>query len=42
VSLPGLPRETAQELIDMAHQICPYSKMSRGNIDVIITLADIA
>jgi osmotically inducible protein OsmC len=42
VSLPGLPRETAQELIDMAHQICPYSKMSRGNIDVTITLADIA
>jgi len=41
VSLPGLPRETAQELVDMAHQICPYSKMSRGNIEVTITLAGI-
>ncbi len=42
VSLPGLPREVAQELVDTAHQICPYSKMSRGNIDVIITLANAA
>jgi osmotically inducible protein OsmC len=39
VSLPGLPREVAQALIESAHQICPYSKMSRGNIDVSISLA---
>ena len=38
VSLPGLPREVAQELTETAHQICPYSKMSRGNIDVTIKL----
>jgi len=38
VSLPGLARDVAQELIDAAHQICPYSKMSRGNIDVTINL----
>ena len=38
VSLPGLAREVAQELIETAHQICPYSKMSRGNIDVTISL----
>jgi Ohr subfamily peroxiredoxin len=38
VSLPGLAREVAQELVETAHQICPYSKMSRGNIDVTITL----
>jgi Ohr subfamily peroxiredoxin len=38
VSLPGLPREVAQELVETAHQICPYSKMSRGNIDVVITV----
>jgi len=38
VSLPGLPREVAQMLVDTAHQICPYSKMSRGNIDVTINL----
>jgi lipoyl-dependent peroxiredoxin len=39
VSLPGLPRDVAQQLVDAAHQICPYSKMSRGNIEVDITLA---
>ncbi|WP_233866128.1 organic hydroperoxide resistance protein [Paraburkholderia adhaesiva] len=39
VSLPGLPRGVAQELIEAAHQLCPYSKMSRGNIDVTIALA---
>ena len=39
VSLPGLPRDVAQELMDAAHQICPYSKMSRGNIDVTLSLA---
>lgn len=38
VCLPGLAREVAQELIETAHQICPYSKMSRGNIDVTINL----
>lgn len=39
VSLPGLPRDVAQELMAAAHQICPYSKMSRGNIDVTLSLA---
>jgi Ohr subfamily peroxiredoxin len=39
VSLPGLPCDIAQELIESAHQICPYSRMSRGNIDVNISLA---
>jgi Ohr subfamily peroxiredoxin len=38
VSLPGLPREVAQGLVDAAHQICPYSKATRGNIDVTINL----
>jgi osmotically inducible protein OsmC len=38
VSAPGLPREIAQALVDEAHQICPYSKVTRGNIDVVITL----
>ena len=38
VSLPGLDRATAQALVDAAHQICPYSKATRGNIDVTITL----
>jgi len=39
VRLPGLPRDVAQELMEAAHQICPYSKMSRGNIDVTLSLA---
>jgi osmotically inducible protein OsmC len=38
ISAPGLPREIAQALVDEAHQICPYSKATRGNIDVVITL----
>ena len=39
VSLPGLAREVAQTVIDYAHANCPYSKMSRSNIDVTITLS---
>jgi Ohr subfamily peroxiredoxin len=38
VSLPGLDRETAQAIVDGAHQTCPYSKLSRGNMDVEINL----
>lgn len=38
VSLPGLDRETAQRIVDTAHQTCPYSKATRGNIDVTIKL----
>jgi Ohr subfamily peroxiredoxin len=38
VSLPGLDRATAQSVIDAAHQVCPYSNATRGNIDVTITL----
>jgi Ohr subfamily peroxiredoxin len=38
VSLPGLDRAVAQALLDGAHQTCPYSKATRGNIDVEINL----
>ncbi|SDG17162.1 MULTISPECIES: organic hydroperoxide resistance protein [unclassified Duganella] len=38
VSLPGLERDTAQAIVDAAHATCPYSKLSRGNIDVQIKL----
>ncbi len=38
VSLPGLGRETAQAIVDAAHQTCPYSKAVRGNIDVEVNL----
>lgn len=39
VSIPGLDRATAQKLIDAAHQVCPYSNATRGNVEVQITLA---
>ena len=32
--LPGLEQAQAQELVEAAHQVCPYSKATRGNIDV--------
>jgi osmotically inducible protein OsmC len=38
ISLPGLPRETAQAVAEGAHQLCPYSKMSRGNINVTLNV----
>ncbi len=39
VSLPGLDREEAQKLVDAAHQVCPYSNATRGNVNVGLTLA---
>ena len=38
VSVPGVEREQAQALIEMAHTICPYSKAVHGNIEVTTTL----
>lgn len=38
ISLPGMDRAAAQELIEAAHQVCPYSNATRGNIDVKLTL----
>jgi Ohr subfamily peroxiredoxin len=38
VSLPGLETDIAKALVIAAHQTCPYSKATRGNIDVEITL----
>ncbi|GLS29210.1 peroxiredoxin, Ohr subfamily [Mesorhizobium albiziae] len=38
VSLPGIDRDIAHELIHAAHEICPYSKATRGNIDVATNL----
>jgi len=34
ISLPGLDRETAQQLVDYAQQTCPYSKAIKGNVNV--------
>jgi Ohr subfamily peroxiredoxin len=39
IHLPGLEREVAQSLVNAAHEsTCPYSKATRGNIDVTIKL----
>jgi Ohr subfamily peroxiredoxin len=38
ISLPGMDRAVAQDLVDTAHQVCPYSNATRGNIDVELTL----
>mgnify|MGYP002260366603 CR=1 FL=1 len=35
VSLPGLPRDVAQEVVDRAHQTCPYSKATRGTAEFL-------
>ncbi|VXB43138.1 Organic hydroperoxide resistance protein [Burkholderia sp. 8Y] len=38
VSLPGIEKEIARALVDAAHETCPYSKATRGNIEVAINL----
>ena len=38
ISLPGIDRDVAQTLVEEADQLCPYSKATRGNIDVAINL----
>ncbi|MDB5893246.1 MAG: organic hydroperoxide resistance protein [Rhodoferax sp.] len=39
INLPGMDRAVAQDLIDTAHGVCPYSNATRGNIDVELVLA---
>lgn len=39
VDLPGVERAEAERLVETAHQICPYSNATRGNVDVGLTLA---
>lgn len=40
VQAPGVERELLQSLVDQAHEVCPYSNATRGNIDVSLALAD--
>lgn len=40
VVIPDVPPQQAQELADLAHEGCPYSKATRGNIEVTVTVAD--
>lgn len=38
ITLPGMDHAAAQELVDAAHQVCPYSNATRGNIEVTLTV----
>ncbi|WP_144793379.1 organic hydroperoxide resistance protein [Corynebacterium singulare] len=40
VTIPGVEQDEAQALADAAHEVCPYSKATRGNIDVKVTVAE--
>lgn len=39
-AIPNVDRATAEELVAKAHEVCPYSNATRGNIDVTITVTD--
>ena len=38
VALPGVDPETAGQLVAKAHEVCPYSNATRGNVDVTLTV----
>ena len=40
ITLPNLDHDSAQRLTEKAHQVCPYSNATRGNIDVTLTVVD--
>ena len=39
MTLPGFDHEQAEDLVHKAHQVCPYSNATRGNVDVTLTVA---
>ena len=39
VSIPGVDDETKRKLLEMAHQTCPYSRATRGDINVELAIA---
>jgi len=38
ISLPAVPREEGEKLVQKAHQVCPYSNATRGNVDVALSV----
>jgi lipoyl-dependent peroxiredoxin len=38
ISIPGMPRQQAEALVQKAHLVCPYSNATRNNIDVTLTV----
>jgi lipoyl-dependent peroxiredoxin len=39
VTLPNVDEDTARQLVEQAHQVCPYSNATRGNVEVTLTVA---
>ena len=39
ITIPGMERAAAEKLVQAAHAVCPYSNATRGNIDVVLTVA---
>ena len=39
VTIPGTDRETAEKVVARAHEVCPYSNATRGNIEVVLSIA---
>lgn len=39
VTIPGAEREVAEKVVARAHEVCPYSNATRGNIEVVLTVA---
>ncbi|MEW2382095.1 organic hydroperoxide resistance protein [Micromonospora sp. NPDC047707] len=40
VDLPAVPREAAEQLVAQAHQVCPYSNATRGNVEVALRVRE--
>jgi organic hydroperoxide reductase OsmC/OhrA len=38
ISIPGMERSAAEALVEKAHQVCPYSNATRGNIEVTLSV----
>jgi Ohr subfamily peroxiredoxin len=38
ITVPGVEKATAEQIVQVAHQICPYSNATRGNVDVTLTV----
>ena len=39
ITVPGMDKAAAEKLVATAHEVCPYSNATRGNIDVALTVA---
>jgi osmotically inducible protein OsmC len=38
ISVPNLPKDQVQTLVEAAHQVCPYSNATRGNVEVALVV----